>query len=268
MEIFTHGLFLGKIPYAKGGTGPKKAVILPGSMDLILSVALNPAKAVKEKAGYFPPDYTYYILGYDRNLPAGATLESIARDFGTIIEKEIGKATVIGTSYGGFIALRLASLFPHLVEKVFLISSASGVSDTGMVFAKNLMTALETDNYPMAINELASLFTSKLYRGLIMLAGPFLKRWIYKRRNPASTLVNAYKALLDAQIEPEKALPGISTPTIILGGTRDRVFSEAIYRKTASLLPNCTLHLFDGAGHMLETVKKKEFLGTLLPYLT
>jgi pimeloyl-ACP methyl ester carboxylesterase len=267
MDAFTHGLFLEKIPYAKNGTGTKTAVIFPGTMDLILSLALDPAKAVKEYANSFPPEYTYYIFGYDRNLPTGATLDSITRDFGAIIEKEIGKATIIGRSYGGFIALRFASLFPHLTEKIFLLSGACGLSDTGMVFAKNLMTALDTDNFSMAVNELASLFTSRFYRGLVRLAMPLMKKRIYKTRNPASTLVNAYNALLNTEIDLEKLLPGIAAPMIIIGGTRDRVFSEAIYRKTASLVPNGTLHLFEGAGHMLETVGRKKVLGTLLPHL-
>jgi pimeloyl-ACP methyl ester carboxylesterase len=267
MDAFMHGLLLGKIPYAKSGTGPKKAVLLPGSIDLILSVALNPEKAVKDKARYFSPDYTYYVLGYDRNLPAGATLESIAGDYAEIIGKEMGKATVIGSSYGGLVALQLAYQFPHLVEKVFLVSAACELSDTGKVFVKNLMTACETDNFHMMIDVLASLFTPKLYRGMIKLAGPFLKKWVYKRKNPGSTLVNAYNALLKPDFSLEKLLPSISAPTIVIGGTRDRVYSEASYRKTASLVPNGTLHLFEGAGHLLETVKRKEYLGVIRPHL-
>jgi pimeloyl-ACP methyl ester carboxylesterase len=267
MVDFSYGLFLGKIPYTKSGTGPKKAVILPGSMDLILSIALNPAKAVKDKSSYFPPDYTYYVLGYDRNLPAGATLESIAGDYAEIIGKEMGTATIIGSSYGGLVALQLASQFSHLVEKVFLVSAACELSDTGMVFAKNLMTACETDNFHMMINELANLFTPKMYRGLVKLFGPLLKKWVNKRKNPGSTLVNAYKALLKPDFSLETLLPSIAAPTIVIGGTRDRVYSEAAYRKTASLVPNGTLHLFEGAGHLLETVKRKDFLGVLRHHL-
>ncbi len=267
MDESTQGLFLGKIPYATGGTGPKKAVVLPGSIDLILSVALNPERAVKERADYFPPEYTYYVLGYDRNLPAGVTLESVARDYAEIIEKEMGKATIMGNSYGGLVAMQLASMVPHLVERVFLVSAACELSDTGIVFAKNLMTACETDNFKMMIDELASLFAPKLYRGLVKLFGPLLKKWVYKRKNPGSTLVNAYKGLLKPDFSLEGILPSISAPTILIGGTRDRVYSEAGYRKTASLIPNCTLHLFEGAGHLLETVKHKKFLEALLPHL-
>nr|MDO8087250.1 alpha/beta hydrolase [Candidatus Sigynarchaeum springense] len=264
---FAHGIFLGKIPYAKSGTGPKKAVIFPGSMDLILSLALDPRKAVKQYEASFPPDYTFYILGYDRNLPASTTLDSITQDFGTIIEKEVGKATIIGRSYGGFVALRFAHLFPHLVERVVLLSSAWGLSDTGKVFAKNLSDALEKEDFSKAIDELAGLFTSKAWRILVRVAMAFMKRKIIKTRNPGSTLVNAYAALLNSPIEPEKLLPGIKAPTIIIGGTRDKVFSEAIYRQTASLIPGCKLHLFEGAGHMMETVGEKKVLSTLLPYL-
>lgn len=61
MDAFTHGLFLGKIPYAKSGTGPKKAVIFQGSIDLILSIALDPGK---------------------RDLTQSATLDSIVVDSG------------------------------------------------------------------------------------------------------------------------------------------------------------------------------------------
>ncbi len=257
MVSYESGFFLNKIPYAKFGQGPKKVVVFQGSMALILKIGVSLKGEVKDMGKYLSPDYTCYIFGYDRNLPENITMEQIASDFATII-KEFGKAIVVGKSYGGQIAIAFAARYPELTERLILLSSGWKLSETGFEFGKNLMFALSAGDFSIATRELGSLFVSKIYRALI----PPLTRLLHsikrKEMYPGSTLVNAYTDMVRLAKEREQYLAQIQAPTFIIGGTKDRVFSKEIYEETAKRISNAKLILFEGAGHLLETVKKSE----------
>lgn len=257
MVAFETGFFLNKIPYVKFGQGPKKVVVFQGSMALILKIGVSLKGEVKDFGKYLSPDYTCYILGYDRNLPQNITIEQIASEYATIV-KEIGKATIAGKSYGGQIAIAFAARYPELTERLILLSSGWKLSVTGFEFGKNLMLALGSGNFAAAARELGSLFVGRIYRAIIPLATRMLKSLKRKEMYPSSTLINAYTDLINQAEDREKYLAQIQIPTFIIGGTKDRVFSKEIYEETAKLIPNAKLILFEGAGHMLETVNKKE----------
>ncbi len=263
MVSFESGFFLNKIPYVKFGDGPKKVVMFQGSMALMLKIGVSLKGEVKSNAFFLPPGYTCYILGYDRNLPEGITMEQIASDFALIV-KEIGKAIIVGRSYGGQIAIIFAARYPELTERLILLSSGWKFSDTGIQFGFNLMMALEGNNYKMAAKELGNLFTARLYRTLIPIATRLLKVAKRKEMYPYSTLVNAYKDVPNHARHGEQYLSQIHVPTFIIGGTKDKVFSKEIYEETAARIQNAKLILFEGAGHMLETVNKKELRAAIL----
>ncbi len=250
-------MFLNKIPYLKFGNGPKKVVMFQGSMALILKIGVSLKGEVKTNEFFLPPDYTCYILGYDRNLPEGITMEQITSDFALIV-REIGKAVIVGRSYGGQIAIVFAARYPELTERLILLSSAWKLSETGFEFGKNLMLALSAGDFAMASRELGSLFVSKIYRALIPPATRLLHFLKREEMYPGSTLVNAYTDMVRLAKDRERYLAQIRAPTYIIGGTRDRVFSKQNYEETEKRIPNAKLILFEGAGHLLETVKKTE----------
>ncbi len=257
MVKFESGFFLDKIPYVKFGQGPKKVVLFQGSIALILKIGVSLKGEVKDMAKYLTPDYTCYIFGYDRNLPQNITMEQIASDLATII-KDIGKAIVVGKSYGGQIAITFAARYPELTERLILLSSGWKLSVTGFEFGKNLMLALGSGDFKAASKELGNLFVGRIYRVLIPFATLLLKSLKRNEMYPSSTLINAYMDMVNQTKEREKYLAQIRVPTFIVGGTRDRVFSKEIYEETEKKILNAKLILFEGAGHMLETVNKKE----------
>jgi pimeloyl-ACP methyl ester carboxylesterase len=267
MVDFETGFFLEKIPYVKFGDGPKTIVAFQGSMALILKIGISLKGTVKEYGGFLPPGYTCYVLGYDRNLPEGTSVEQIASDFSKIV-KEIGKSIIVGRSYGGLVAITFAASYPDLTERLILLSSAWKLSETGFEFGKNLLTALLNEDFAAASRELGSLFTARFYRALIPLATRLLRRLKRKEMYPNTTLVNAYKDMVNTAIEREQYLSKINVPTYIIGGAKDRVFSRENYEETAARIANAKLILFENAGHMLETVDKDELRGKIMSCFT
>ncbi|MFX0099646.1 MAG: alpha/beta fold hydrolase, partial [Candidatus Hodarchaeota archaeon] len=137
------GRYLERIPYVKGGSGEKTIIILPGSFDFVLSVELDPKAAYKRYMSLLPGGYKFCILGYDRNLPDTATLESMADEFASIIKENFDTpVTLAGASYGGSISVYLASRHPELVERLLLFSSAHKLAKpAGLNFLKLVIEA-------------------------------------------------------------------------------------------------------------------------------
>jgi pimeloyl-ACP methyl ester carboxylesterase len=45
-------------------------------------------------------------------------------------------------------------------------------------------------------------------------------------------------------------LPNIPVPVLLVCGDRDEGFSKEVYEETARLIPDCTLRMYEGLGHM------------------
>jgi pimeloyl-ACP methyl ester carboxylesterase len=82
---------------------------------------------------------------------------------------------------------------------------------------------------------------------------------------PPETTRLATVALLGLDLTGD--LPGIDVPTIVAGGTRDRItpFSES--RRIAELIPGARLETFVDAGHMLMLERTESFEQMLLDFV-
>ncbi|WP_371805579.1 alpha/beta fold hydrolase [Candidatus Lokiarchaeum ossiferum] len=246
---FETGLFLKKIPYAKAGSGSKKLIIFPPTHHLMWDVRVDAEEQIKGYSRFVPEGYTFYILGYDPNLPKMHTSESIAADFAEIIKNNIGPATIMAVSYGGSIAFPFAATYPELVEKLILIVTAYGTSGSGAEFAEQLVKLAKEGKIFTLERKINDLYSNTIIRKLFKLK--MWKDWAKKEStmNPISTFINAYEHLLATSEERRKYLSQISAPTLIIGGTADQFASEEYYRTTADLIPNSHLELFEGETH-------------------
>ena len=74
---------------------------------------------------------------------------------------------------------------------------------------------------------------------------------------------------LDADLSHDTAgqLGGISAPTLVIGGTEDPFFSEALLRETAEKIPDATLRVYEGVGHGVPKERKRRYEGDALAFL-
>jgi pimeloyl-ACP methyl ester carboxylesterase len=63
----------------------------------------------------------------------------------------------------------------------------------------------------------------------------------------------------DRDTELEALLPGLTTPTLVLFGTLDRLMPSELGRHYKALLPNCHLVLVYDAGHAISTERPEAF---------
>jgi pimeloyl-ACP methyl ester carboxylesterase len=127
MRTFETGLFLNRIPFVKTGSGPAPIVVLNGGQAFVRRP--TPARVRRDAeriARLLPAGRSVYVLGYDPAPTADYCIGTIGRDVARILREEIGPATVMGISFGGFVAARLAADHPDLVKELIRRSHAPG----------------------------------------------------------------------------------------------------------------------------------------------
>jgi pimeloyl-ACP methyl ester carboxylesterase len=82
---------------------------------------------------------------------------------------------------------------------------------------------------------------------------------------PRETLLSFFLDDLEDDVTP--LLPTIATPTLVTHGVDDRLVSFGAAELAASLLPNCTLHGFEGKGHLPIFTATDEFCAVLRAFV-
>lgn len=175
---FTSGLFLNKIPYIKSGSGSKTMVFFYGGSAIVQSLEKS---SIKDHLGiikeYVPEGYTYYIFGYEQCPARRHGIDHIAEDFAAIIRDKIGKAVIVGISFGGFVALRFAAAYPELTEQLILLISAHKFSAGGQKKIDKMMCLVKKRRFYDLVKEFTLLFR----RPWLNMAAGFMLRVNKKR---------------------------------------------------------------------------------------
>jgi 3-oxoadipate enol-lactonase len=160
-------------------------------------------------------------------------------------------AVAFGTSWGGFIAPRIARFAPtRLAGMVLFNTSAERGTTLERLKASLLVTllsvgALDKVTAPMILSGLLTPETQRQNPGVgTELAGEFLG-WNRRRFNESvrSVLIDR-----DATLD---ALPGIGVPVLVVSGGQDRTLPSVHSRRMAQKLPNARHVEVDGAAHLV-----------------
>ncbi|KAG8383541.1 hypothetical protein BUALT_Bualt04G0024300 [Buddleja alternifolia] len=181
------------------------------------------------------------------------------------------KVSLVGLSYGGFVAYSMAAQFPAAVERVVI--GCAGVSVEEKDMEEGLFRVKSVDE---AIGILLARTPEKL-RELMTLS-------FYKP--PAKNVPNCFladfidvmcsenfqerKELIYALHKDRKLadLPKITQPTLIIWGEHDQIFPlELAYRLKRHLDDNAELVILKKAGHAINMEKTKELYRHLKSFL-
>jgi pimeloyl-[acyl-carrier protein] methyl ester esterase len=203
--------------------------------------------------------------GLNRHIELSRDLSSVA----ALILSEVPPATWIGWSLGGLIAMQAALAQPQKVKKLVLVAATPSFSrrpgweyGVGAVAQQAFTDGLEND-FEETVNQfrLQTFGANYLRESLRRLGGTD-----FTQQLPANATMQAGLHLLYSNnLLPE--LPGCKTPTLFLGGSRDRTIRPDSYEQAAALMPDASACIIPGAGHALFISHEDRFLEVIRGFL-
>jgi pimeloyl-ACP methyl ester carboxylesterase len=189
----------------------------------------------------------------------------------------IERATLVGQSLGGGVAMQLAYQHPELCERLVLVASGG--------LGREVSWVLRALALPGAEYVLPALFPAAARRAGDRLMGFFRERGV--RAPHVAEMWSAYASLTEtpnraaflrtvrAVIDPggqtvsarDRLYLAAAVPTLIVWGDRDDIIPVAHAHATHELLPSSRLEIFEGAGHFLHVEQPLRFAQVLRDFV-
>ncbi len=246
------GLLKGGLPFARLGNGAHRLVIFPGLADSAWDVSSRVWNLPSHYGG-FADEFTVYIVSRKLNLPAGYTTRDMAADYAAAIEHDIGPATVMGISLGGYIAQYLAIDFPKCVQRLVIACAAYRVSEEGRKIPERWLALARENRWREFYYDMAKVTIEQYHQTFYQFVVPLMRR----RMSIKTDFLVSLGACLTH--DTSTLVGRIKTPTLVVGGTDDVFFPPALLRETAQAIPDAELQFIDGGGHGAYELRKKEF---------
>ena len=252
-----HGTFSGGIPYLRFGSGPKTLLFLAGGPGNLVPSGLGASGFVRGMKG-FTDEYTIWLVTRKSGLPEGYTTKDMSDDYAELVRDEFGGHVdlVVGVSYGGLIAQHFAADHGEMLDRLVIAMAAHVISDEAksIDFRYAELISQHRDRDAMALRADAA-FTGlgrRVARGLLWLLGlPLLGKLEDTFRRDV-----VIEAKAEVAHDALDALPRISVPVLIVGGTDDFAFPLPAVEEMARLIPRADLKVYRG-GHTAAFMDKR-----------
>jgi 4,5:9,10-diseco-3-hydroxy-5,9,17-trioxoandrosta-1(10),2-diene-4-oate hydrolase len=263
---------------AETGTGPAVVMLHGGGPGA--SGVSNYSRNIDTLAQQFRvivpdmPGYGRSAKGVDQSDPFGYLADMIR---GLLDELDLATAHLVGNSYGGAAALRLALDTPHRVDKLVLmgpggIGTTRGAPTAGL---KSLLSYYGGDGPSRAKLE-AFIRNYLVYDGASVpdelidvryaasvdpevVANPPLRR-------PSGP--TALRTLWRMDLTRDRRLKQLATPTLVLWGRDDKVNRPAGGPMLANLMPNAELVMTSHTGHWMQWERASLFNQLVAEFLS
>lgn len=271
MASVSTGLLQERIPYISGGAGPRQVLVLFGANALFkpLNKVSNPARYAAQVERLLPSDCRYTIIGYQETPSGPPTVGTIADDLAEVLSQLTAESVpVVGISFGGFVALRLAANYPELVRCLVMLVSAHRFSEAGWHRMERKFRALEAEDFEQLVKDNALLFRRPWYNWLVQLKLLRANGHLGAEFKDAGVILSSYRSIFSGDFARNaEAAMRVVAPTLILGGSHDQYFDAACFSETTRLIPRARLKLFAGETHMLPIERSREAASEITAFL-
>ena len=196
-------------------------------------------------------------LGGTRHPQGALSIDESVATIAALIERQFpGRpVTLAGTSLGGWIAVRLALAYPHLVSRLVLVV-AGGYRDQDWSEIQRKVTVETVDD------------VDRLY-GALFHRPPWLARLVrraFLRAYSSRSVSSALAAIREENGFGDEELHAIQAPTAVIWGDRDGLFAAPVGERIAHALPHSHFYLIAECGHAVHWDRPKEFSQALADF--
>lgn len=176
---------------------------------------------------------------------------------------------LVGSSYGGTLAVRTAVEYRERVAGLILIDPAVFVSESMPGWLVN----------SAQLNNIGPLFARSMGSGTSFYMNCYYNPEVFTGRRKSDSMIMTkvrdwdfalwqyLKAWSGESFDFESNIPEISIPALIISGAEDNVVPAEDFQKLDDLLPDSELHIISGTGHMPHEETPEEFMKIVLPWL-
>ena len=163
----------------------------------------------------------------------------------------VGKAHVLGTSLGGFVAQELALKRPDLVDQLVLVCTSYGGRGPESMSPRALsdMIGLPSLSVERAVRRGLETATSDAYRAQHPEEFERIVRWRIADSPSLSTYYEQMRA--GARFDLSRDVGSITSPTLVIHGAEDRYVPVANASALAEAIPEAELRVLNNAGHLV-----------------
>jgi pimeloyl-ACP methyl ester carboxylesterase len=180
----------------------------------------------------------------DSERPAGGyAVEGFAADAVALLDAlGVGRATLVGHSFGSFVARQAAAAAPERVDRLVLIGS--GASPANPV-TRELRASLPAPGEPVPAG-----FAREFQAGTahVPLPEPFFERLVAESLKLPPRLWHEVLGQMLAFDDADR-LGRIRAPTLLLWGERDALFPREDQLRLAAAIPDAWLRVYANTGH-------------------
>jgi len=191
---------------------------------------------------------------------------------------EVPRATVVGQSLGGGVAMQLAYQHPELVERLVLVSSGGLGREVSWMLrlltlpgAEYLMPLL----FPRFVKDSGDAVSSRLHRLGLRLPNVAEMWRAYASLTGApdrQAFIRTLRAVVDTGGQSVSAIDRLylaeSVPTLIIWGDADPIIPVEHAHAAHVAMPGSRLEIFEGVGHFPHVEEPKRFTEVLLDFMS
>ena len=237
----------GEMDYIRFGRGDKPLLMIPGVGDGLRTVkglALPFAMMYRSLAR----DFTVYVFSRRAPLAPGTTTRDMAQDLDAAMDKiGLSAAAVVGVSQGGMIAQWLAIDHPDRVGRLVLTVTLPCPNPTVRSVIEGWIGMARRGDYRGIMLDTAERSYSekrlRQARRTYRLIGSFGRPKSFDR-----FIVQAESC---ATHDARGALGRIACPTLVIGGTDDKIVTGEASVELAAAILRSRLYMYKGLGHGL-----------------
>lgn len=195
--------------------------------------------------------YCVHLVARKPHLAADVTATDLARDYASLIDSDFAGRVdlVVADSQGGVIGYCLAALRPDLCHSLATVAASYLLNPAAREATVESARLLREGQRTAAAAAMVRVQFPRLRaRWLVHLAAIVIGRVSFPSEYDPEDVLAAAKAVNNSEVAG--ILPNISVPVLLVCGDSDQFASLELYEETARLIPNSTLAVYAGKGHL------------------
>ena len=254
-DVKKNGVFNNGIRYIKVGSGSKVIFLLLG----------GPGDMFTDSRGDYIPDvfsellnerYSVYVLSRKRNIPKDYSMYDIAKDVVEVIDEHFSGCIdiLIGASFGGFLAYQIAANFGDKVNYYITLGAPYTIPEEALKIDDKMVEYVAKKEYKEAFSSFAEVLYSdplmiKQFNELVEKDSLYVFNRLFN--SDYDNFIEDMKIENKAchGVNYEELLKKIDSKVLLIGGTKDKYFTNDLLEKTRTLIKGSKLVMLEGKAH-------------------